>query len=66
MKKQEIKWVSRDDDGTYVVWKKKPKLNNDGCYDGYGIIQRGASPWERLGINLKCGGLAKVVVKRQY
>lgn len=68
MKKQEIKWISRDEDGTYIVWKKKPKMV-DGDYNcdvGHGIIQRGADSWERCGINLKCGGLAKVIIRRRY
>lgn len=65
MKKQETRWISRDDDGTYIVWKKKPKMV-DGNYDGYGIIQRNADSWERCGVTLKCGKLAKVIIRRQY
>lgn len=65
MKPQEIRWISRNEDGTYIVWKKKPKLV-DGDYDGFGIVQRNAAPWERLGVVLKHGGLAKIIIKRCY
>ena len=58
MKRQEIKWISRDDDGTYTVEPEKID-GKYGCAAGSCVIQRAASPWERLGITLGCGGLAE-------
>lgn len=69
MKSKEVKWISRDADGGYAVWKKKPQKGDDGswdCMEENGIIQIGADSWERLGINLACGALAKVVVTKEY
>ena len=66
MKKIEVKWISRNEDGSYTVWKEKPVMVN-GTYDGgCKIIQYDAAPWERLNVNLKRGGLVKVILERKY
>lgn len=68
MKKIEVKWVSRDKDGTYDIWSKEPKKTNGfyECSQSSSIICRDAQTNERFDIRLQRGGLAKIIIERQY
>ena len=70
MKKKETRWISRDMDGKYDVWKIKPRWSKeDGqweCIKNHSTILRDAELNERQDVTLKRGGLAKLTIKRQY
>lgn len=68
MKKKEIRWLSRDDDGRYDTWSKQPKEDEGGyiCSQSGTIITREATEKERLGIILQRRRLAKITIERQY
>lgn len=72
MRKTEVRWVSRDDDGRYDVWRNEPQKNKVGEWWG-GVFNddpldiHSATIVEKiLAISLRKGHLAKITIERQY
>lgn len=71
MKRKEVRWISRDRSGRWDFWKKKPHKARGTWWGGRNEPAL-PSPdlmddfTEVFGIDVACGGLAKVTIKRQY
>ena len=68
MRKTETRWISRDMDGCYAMWKKKPSYSEFAYWQRVknSFIQGSSGQFSPLCINLVCGGLAKITIERLY
>ena len=72
MRKKEVRWLSRDRNGRHDLWAKKPHKARDAWWGAKGEPYRpgrNEAAYEfadKTGINLTCGGLAKITIERQY
>jgi len=66
MRQKVTRWVSRDMDGNYAMWLKKPKYIT-GLKEYEGSAADSLSFGDHLlNLNLACGGLAKITIERLY
>lgn len=67
MRQKVIRWVSRDDDGNYAMWIKKPKYTIGlKEYEGNAYIPSSLLYGDLFELNLACGGIAKITIERGY
>ena len=66
METKQIRWLSRDSDGLYMQWRDKPRWRRTKEYTGTKYISNSASYLPPFGIILRRGGLAKIIIERQY
>lgn len=67
MRKKEIIWISRDNDGLYMQWRTKPQWRLSKEYTGENYISGSASlHFPLFSFAIKRGGLAKITIERQY
>lgn len=67
MKKKEVLWISREPSGFYEIWREKPHKRK-GWWIGKTYKGRITDIHVRscLATRIKCGGLAKITIERQY
>lgn len=66
MKKKEVRWISRDMEGDYEIWKRRPRRSGIYWASGNLISILCDDLKNYAGIVLAPGSLAKVTIERQY